>query len=276
MVKLKKQKVYIRKKRIIFPQRPMAYLKTIGRFLLLVMSLAIIGGGLVKIKYTFVDSDYFMLKALDVKLYDASGSLKGFSLNEIGGEKIAGTNIFFMDLNKLKERMELAHPEYKDIVVRRLLPNKVIMEANLRKAIAQIRSDRYYPVDAEGVLLPDVKNFPDATLPIITGIRANLAKIQSSSFSDFEKDKIDKVLGLIGEMHDIDELKAYRLKVLDITDPGNLTFSFEGTNVEIKIGNSDFRNRLMILTRVLDQVGSDIGKFKYIDLRFEDPIIGPR
>jgi len=202
--------------------------------------------------------------------------LKEISLSEIGGEEIKDTNIFLVDLNTLKEKLEASHSEYKDVVVRRLLPNKVIVQAGLRKAVAQIRSDRYYFVDRDGVLLPDVKNFPEANLPIIIGMGVNLARVQASRIKDFEKDNLGKALRLINEMQAIDELSGQTLKVVDITDPGNLTFSFEGTNVEIKIGNSDFRERLHVLTTLLDQLGPDINEFKYIDLRFEDPIVGPR
>ncbi|NQT75464.1 MAG: FtsQ-type POTRA domain-containing protein [Candidatus Omnitrophica bacterium] len=275
MVKLKKQKVRT-KKRITFSQKPKIRLKGIAKFLLLVLAIAAVATGLAGLKYMFVDSDYFMIKGVDVKLYDESGSLREIFLNEIDGEEIKGTNIFMVDLNTLKEKLEASHSEYKDVVVRRLLPNKVIVKAGLRKAVAQIRSDRYYFVDREGVLLPDVKNFPDANLPIIIGMGVNLARVQASGISDFEKDNLDKALRLINEMQAIDELSGQTLKVVDITDPGNLTFSFEGTNVEIKIGNSDFSKRLNVLTTLLDQLGQDINEFKYIDLRFEDPIVGPR
>lgn len=275
MVKLKKQKVRT-KKRVTFPQKPKIRLKGVARFLLLVLVIAAVATGLAGLKYMFVDSDYFMIKGVDVKLYDESGSLKEISLSEIGGEEVKGTNIFLVDLNTLKEKLEASHSEYKDVVVRRLLPNKVIVKAGLRKAVAQIRSDRYYFVDRDGVLLPDVKNFPEANLPIIIGMGVNLARVQASGISDFEKDNLDRALRLINEMQAIDELSGQTLKVVDITDPGNLTFSFEGTNVEIKIGNSDFRERLHVLTTLLDQLGPDINEFKYIDLRFEDPIVGPR
>ena len=275
MVKLKKQKVRT-KKRVTFPQKPKIRLKGVARFLLLVLVIAAVATGLAGLKYMFVDSDYFMIKGVDVKLYDESGSLKEISLSEIGGEEIKDTNIFLVDLNTLKEKLEASHSEYKDVVVRRLLPNKVIVKAGLRKAVAQIRSDRYYFVDRDGVLLPDVKNFPEANLPIIIGMGVNLARVQASRIKDFEKDNLGKALRLINEMQAIDELSGQTLKVVDITDPGNLTFSFEGTNVEIKIGNSDFRERLHVLTTLLDQLGPDINEFKYIDLRFEDPIVGPR
>lgn len=278
MVKLKRQKVRSRKKdkKMSFPKRPRLSFKAVSSFLIAVVVLGAIGMGLVRLKYMFVDSGHFMIKGVDIKLYDESGTLRRLSINDIGGEEILGANIFFMDIKALKENIELAHPEFKDIVIRRLLPNKLIVQGNLRKAIAQIRSDRYYLVDEEGVLLPDVKNFPDPALPIITGIGVNLAKVSMSTFSKFEREKLDKALSLIIEVSAKEALSKQRLKVVDITDPGNLSFSFESANVEIKIGNSDFPDRLAVLSTLLEQLGEDVGKFKYIDLRFEDPILGPR
>jgi len=277
MIKLKRQKVRIKKGKVISLQGFRSHFKGIAGSLILILLLGLIGVGLARLKYMFVDSDYFMIKGADIKLYDETGvSLGDLSLEEIEGERFTGTNIFFMDLEDLKERIEGAHPEFKRVVIRRLLPNRLIVQANLRRALAQIRSDRYYPVDKEGVLLPDVKNFPEPTLPIITGIGRRLARIQTARFSDFQKEKLDNALILIAKIQGIKELSGYRLKVVDATDPGNLSFFFKESKVEIKIGNSDFDDRLKSLTIVLDQIGQDMDNFRYIDLRFEDPIIGPR
>lgn len=276
MVELKKQKVRFRRKKINVNRKSSYSFRGIAKFLISVTLLGAIGMGFVKLKAIFLDADYFLVKTVDVKLYDEEGTLRAFSLGEAENGEIKGSNIFFIDLNEFKRKIEISHPEFKDIVIRRLLPDKLILQAKLRKSVAQIRSDRYYLVDKEGVLLPDVKNFPVSNLPIIAGIGSNLAKIQSSKFSDFEKDKLEKALGFIHEIGLIEGLSGYGLKILDITDPGNLSFYFEDMNVEIKIGNMDFHNRLELLATLLDQLGSDSARFKYIDLRFEDPIVGPR
>jgi len=276
MVRLKKQKVRSRKKKASSTQKSSKRFKTVIKFFITVVLVGGIGIGFVSLKYMFVDLGYFIIKGVDLKLYDEDGSLRDLSVIEIADEEVVGENIFFVDLNALKEKVEAGHPGFKDIVIRRLLPNKLVVQASLRKAIAQIRSNRYYPVDAEGVLLPDVKNFPDPDIPIISGIGVNVARLKSSKFSKFEKEKIKKALGLIKEMQAIEDLSEYKLKAVDIADPGNFSFFLERSNVEIKIGNSDFHNRLKVLSTLLEQIGSDIDKFKYIDLRFEDPIIGHR
>lgn len=275
MIRARRQRLSFRKKKMRVSQKSLVNIKAMSKFLIVIALVTMLGVGLVRLKYMFVDSEYFMIKEVVVTLYDEDGSEKTLPFDEIADQRIEGTSIFFIDLSDFKEKVVLLHPEFKDIVVRRVLPNKLIVQAILRKAVLQIRSDRYYFVDREGVLLPDVKNFPDPNLPIITGIGINLAKIQTSRFSRFEKDRLSKALSLIEDMRDIKELQEFKLKMVDITDPGNLSFYIDKVDVEIKIGNTDFRNRLKVLATVLSQFSSDINNFKYIDLRFEDPIVGP-
>ncbi|MBU1853917.1 MAG: cell division protein FtsQ/DivIB [Candidatus Omnitrophica bacterium] len=275
MIRARRQRLSFRKKKMRVSQKSLVNIKAMSKFLIVIALVTMLGVGLVRLKYMFVDSEYFMIKEVVVTLYDEDGSEKTLPFDEIADQRIEGTSIFFIDLSDFKEKVVLLHPEFKDIVVRRVLPNKLIVQAILRKAVLQIRSDRYYFVDREGVLLPDVKNFPDPNLPIITGIGINLAKIQTSKFSRFEKDRLSKALSLIEDMRDIKELQEFKLKMVDITDPGNLSFYIDKVDVEIKIGNTDFRNRLKVLATVLSQFSSDINNFKYIDLRFEDPIVGP-
>ncbi len=273
MIRLKKQRGHFKNKGILFSNRSTLNLRGLIKLIIVVFLLAFIGIGLVSLKYMFVDSESFLIKAIDIRLCDVNGNIKDLPLNDIDGKSIVGTNIFLVNLEDFREKVELSHPEFKDIVVKRILPNKFIVEASERKAIAQIRSDRYYPVDEEGVLLPDVKNFPDQNLPIISGIGINLAK---GHISEFTKENLKKSLSLIEEMRSIEGLSQYKVKIVDITDPGNITFFLESINVEIKIGNSDFSNRLSLLATLIGQLNSDISRFKYIDLRFDDPILGPR
>ena len=276
MVKIKKQKVRFRKRRMETPQKPRrSRLRSFVQFFFAALVVGGIGIALVSFKYMFLETGYFVVKAIDVKLQDV-GSTRSLSFTEVGDETVIGANIFFIDLKEFKKKVEVSHTEFKDVIVRRVLPNKLIIEAELRKPIAQIRSDRYYFVDKEGAMLPDVKNFPDPDLPIISGIGVNLAKVKPYNFTKLERDRIGKALAIIKGMRDIEGLQALKLKSVDVTDPGNLSFFLERSNVEIKIGNSDFKKRLGVLATLLEQVGSDVDSFRYIDLRFEDPIIGPR
>ncbi|MBU1006896.1 MAG: cell division protein FtsQ/DivIB [Candidatus Omnitrophica bacterium] len=277
MVKIKRQKVRFRRRKPEGAHRPSNLnVKSLVWFLIALLFVGGIGAGLVSLKYLFLESGYFLVKSVDVKLRDAAGSERSLSLAEIEGDKIVGSNIFSIDLNEFRDKVEKAHTEFKDVVVKRVLPGRLMIEAEMREPIAQIRSDRYYFVDAEGVLLPDVKNFPDPDLPVIFGIGINLAKVKPYNFTSLEREGVDKALSIITGIRNIESLKELKIKSVDVTDSGNLSFFLERSNVEIKIGNSDFNKRLMVLETLLEQVISDIDNFKYIDLRFEDPIIGPK
>ncbi|MBU4457858.1 MAG: cell division protein FtsQ/DivIB [Candidatus Omnitrophica bacterium] len=275
MVKVKKQKVRPKKK-VTNRQPSRISFKAQAKFILMALVLCVIGISLVRFKYMLLDSQYFMVKDMQVKVYEGGAFVREFSIEELGGESIVDSNIFFVDIDLLKERIELAHPEFKDVVLRRLLPNRLIVETELRKAVAQVRSDRYYLIDGEAVILPDPQNFSYPDLPIIIGIGVSLAKVSPANLNKFESERLDSALDLIDKIALNQDFSGYSLKTVDIADQGNITFYFEGLNVEMKIGRSDFSNRLSLLATVLGQLGSDVDDFRYIDLRFEDPIIGPR
>ena len=46
--------------------------------------------------------------------------------------------------------------------------------------------------------------------------------------------------------------------------------------IEIRIGNNHFIERLKILDQTLRTLALDAAKIRYIDLRFDDVVIGPR
>lgn len=273
MVKVKRQKVHSRRRKKIEPRNNSFNLKSIFKFILIIILLAAIGIGLERLKYLFADSDYFIIKTVDIRFYNEDGVLRNVSLGDITDGKIVGANIFLVDLVDLKDKIENAHPEFKNVLVKRTLPNKLIVQVKKRKPVMQIRSDRFYFVDEEGMLLPAVKSFPEQNLPVIAGIRT---KIKLTGFTAPQKQDVDNALLLIRAMADNKRLSKYQIKMIDITDIRNISFFLDTDNVEIKIGDSEFTKRLDVLAIVFEQLGSDIAKVKYIDLRFDDPIVGPK
>ena len=275
MVKIKKQKVHPhRKKRESRPRQKRSF-KGVLKFIFWTILVAGIGTGIVMFQYMFVDSDLFNVKSLDVRLYDQKNTLRRVALNDIEDKDVMGTNVFLVDLKSFKERIADAHPELRDIVVRRVLPNRLIIQARLRVPVAQIYGDKPYFIDKSGVSLLYAKDsIGEEVIPLITGIRG------SFSGRDFaQKEKIDKVLALIEAASENQKLSGYKIKKIDITDSRNISFFFNAADaekVEIKIGDSEFTRRLEVLSTVLTQLAGDISRVKYIDLRFEDPIVGPR
>ena len=69
-------------------------------------------------------------------------------------------------------------------------------------------------------------------------------------------------------------LKKHLLSKMDITDPKNVSFYVDQT-IEVKIGESHWIERLKILEQTLKSVELDPSKIRYIDLRFDDVVVGP-
>jgi cell division septal protein FtsQ len=151
----------------------------------------------------------------------------------------------------------------------------LIVQARQRRAVAQVYGDRPYYIDKDGVFLPYADNFAGENIPLISGIR--VATPSRSSVA--QKENINKALFLIDALSQNKKLSKYQIKTIDIADTRNISFFLSAKNaekVEIKIGDGEFNKRLDVLATVLEQLSKDIERVKYIDLRFEDPIVGPR
>jgi len=273
MVRLKRQKVRSRKDRDVAK----ANLKIFFKVLIAVILVGSIGYAFVNIRHLFLETDYFIVKAIEVKVVNNKGELlRTDRLKELADIKIEGMNIFSVDLEDLRNAITETYPEYKNVIVRRIMPNRLIARVELRKAVAQVHLDRYYLVDDEGVFTGDVKNLPESGIPVISGLGSGLTKINISYLKGPARDRLNNALFIIKGMSEIKGLSGYNLKMVDLSDPGNLSLFLEGSDIEIKIGNSDFKERLETLSALLAQLGKELKKFKYIDLRFEDPIVSPR
>lgn len=275
MVRIKKQKVYPHKKKKEARPRPRRNFKSIFKFIFWTILVAGIGVGVVVFQYMFVDSDLFHVTGLDVRFYDEKNTLRKVNFSNIEDKDVLGANIFLVDLNNFKEKIESSHPELRDIVVKRVLPNRLIVQARQRLAVAKVYGDRAYFIDKDGVFLPYANDTAGENIPLFLGIRG--ASPYKNSMA--QKEKIGKALLLIDALSESRKLSKRRIKKIDTADNRNISFFLsdkEAEKVEIKIGDSEFNKRLDVLATVLEQLGQDIERVKYIDLRFEDPIIGPR
>jgi len=275
MVKIKRQKVHSHKKKKEAQSRPRRNFKSIFKFIFWTILVAGIGVGIVTFQYMFVDSDLFNVKGMDVRFYDQKSVLRRENFSGIDDKDVLGANIFLVDLKNFKEKIEASHPELRDVVVRRALPNRLIVQARQRLVVAQVYGDKPYFIDKDGIFLPYTNNSVEENIPIISGIRV----AGPSRNSVVQKEKISKALFLIYALSVNRKLSRYQIKTIDMADSRNISFFLsakDAEKVEIKIGDSEFNKRLDVLATVLEQLGQDIERVKYIDLRFEDPIVGPR
>ncbi|MFH0840192.1 MAG: cell division protein FtsQ/DivIB [Candidatus Omnitrophota bacterium] len=239
-----------------------------GKLLGLAIFLLLLAGFLRYAYLFYTTSSYFTVKKI---LLGGDKSTSSVDYGEIG--KMAyGKNIFKLDLGEIGEYMLNNYRELKAIQIRRTFPDSILVVALLRKPVAQLREGRYYPIDEECIVLSDVKDSPDKDLPVISGIGVNLReamgkKIGSKSLGQaLILFKFIKESGILNN-HILQEINAGNIK--------SMSFTLDD-DMEIRIGHENYAKRLLSLKEILADPKiwpSDIG---YIDLRFGEPVIGPK
>ena len=185
-----------------------------------------------------------------------------------------GESLISLDLVAVQEVVKRQHPEYKEARVRRVLPNRIEVLLKRRTPAAQVVfSSRFIQIDRDQVLLPGAPSAPFRNLTVIEGITAPPGRLFVGSAL---KDQAAlNALKLMDAMRQAQTLRGHSLTRINITDPNNFSLWIDG-QIEIRFGGAHFMERLKILDQTLKRVPLDASKIGYIDLRFDDVVIGPR
>lgn len=183
-----------------------------------------------------------------------------------------GRNIFKVNLKDIERYMLDNYRELKDIRLRRAFPDSILVTAVLRRPIVQLLQELYYPVDAECVVLPDAKEVPGRNLPVVSGITVNLRRAVGKKI---DSQSLRQALILFEFIRESGILSSHTLSEINAGNIKGMSFILDGS-IEIRIGHEDYANRLKDVRDILQDPKiwpSDIG---YIDLRFGEPVIGPK
>ena len=183
-----------------------------------------------------------------------------------------GANLFSIHLGQIRAQIE-EEPSIRRATVRRILPGTVSILIDQRRPIAQVKAGRYYLVDAEGVVVPPILKFADPTLPVITNSSFNRRRAKVGE--PYTSDKMDASLALLRALGKVSLPFKGRVRSIDARILKELSFEVE-PGIEIHIGRSGFSKKLALLDEIYDGIQDEINDVKYIDLRFDDVVIGHR
>ena len=182
-----------------------------------------------------------------------------------------GENLVRLDLVNVQEVIKAKHPEFKEVYVRRVLPNRIEVFLKRRTPVAQIAfGARYVQIDKDFIVLPGSNAVPFKNLTVIEGTPLPRGGLRVGSLL---KDRAtEQALRLTQEIKRQQILKKHALTRVSIQDPKNITLIVEGS-IEIRIGNSRFLERLKLLDQTLKTLELDPARVRYIDLRFDDVLV---
>ncbi|MEA3305329.1 MAG: cell division protein FtsQ/DivIB [Candidatus Omnitrophota bacterium] len=259
--KLKKS---LKKKRNGMTIKPFPYKKLLFCFAVFMITAGIFASFYI----LYAKSKYFIVKNVILTGRKADSSVNCNELERMLVER----NIFSLRLKEIRNHMLANYPELLSLRLNRIFPDSVHAVMVLREPVAQVNQQLYYPVDGQGVMLSDVKEHPDENLPIINGVRVNLSgEIGKMA----ESKRLKKALALLKEIKNSGIPGEHTIVEIDAANIRNMSFFLED-GLEVKIGREEYVSRLKKLKEELSDPQIKPADIRYIDLRFGQPVIGPR
>ena len=218
-----------------------------------------------KFKKFIIHSNYFCINNVIVnndKFLDNVVILKGIN-------NIKGKNIFTLDINKLRSHYE-ALADVKSAVIERSFPNTILVNITERIPIGQISYGRnIYGIDENGVII----NLNGSRgLPEIIGLKIKNVYAGENIISNPQISELIKKIITIIKTYNMGRLAEFgSLKNINVKRSKNLILDFvcQDNEIKIKIGKTDFEEKLAILEDLLSRLGqTQREKLLYIDLRF--------
>jgi cell division protein FtsQ len=216
-------------------------------------------------------SDYFRLRCVETRGVADAAVSSAINNQTLSAHK--NRNIFDIDIKAIARALSSRYPDAKDLIVRRSLPDTLTVSLTMRKPIALLENGgRYYAVDSEGAVLFNVGQTNTESLPVISGVSVHYNGTQARKN---ESRNLRAALELINEIRRTRFLRSWHVTRVNALDMNDISFYLDG-ELEVKIGFENFRSRLDALRGTLKDPRLVKEKVRYIDVRFEDVVIGPK
>lgn len=242
--------------------------------------IAVMAGIGIYIGITVRPLKYFLIKDIIVKGYPASDAVSGADISYLKGR-----NIFSVDLVQEAWRILALYPQYKRVRLVRVLPDRLFVEFVIRKPVACVKLYRTFYVGEDMVLFNVPEQAEPFILPVITGLETKIFGPKSGK--RYMIPELALALNIIKEFNADDAFKEYQLKKVDVVSIGSASIVLlAGASVrkdagpdetlgliEIKVGYGNLTDKMNLLRGLLLNLQKIRNRIKYIDLRFQEPVI---
>jgi len=192
------------------------------------------------------------------------------------------SNIFKVNLNKISRRLKHEHPDVQRAIVKRVMPNKLLIEILQRHPVAQIvvrphpegNSKRYlYSVNEDGYILANLGTRQNEEIPVIKGAGLNLKRIEVGR--RYNEVNLQCALSFLKVLNKSGFTRRYKVTKIDVTNLRSMSF-FIDHRLEVKIGNKNWDKKVENLGSILQSMNIDYSQDYYMDLRFKDFVFGKK
>lgn len=177
---------------------------------------------------------------------------------------LRGRNILGVNLVEWQDRL-LSSPWVEDATLRRVFPGTVEVRVRERTpmAIGRIGSALYL-VDSHGTVVDEYGPvYADLDLPIVDGLapKGNTRALDES--------RAALVARVIGELNAHPDLGT-KVSQIDVTDAHDAVVMLDGDTTLLRLGESDFVERLQQYLDLGDALRERVSAIDYVDLRFSE------
>ncbi len=177
-------------------------------------------------------------------------------------ESLIGSNLWSVDLQALSRQLLAQQPWLKEVQVVRQMPDTLRIMAVERIPVAQVHFEQAYLVDQEGVLLPQTD--PEAT--------ANLVRIVGADRGE----RLRLGLRVLEQVRRAPVSISRQLTEIHVDNPHEIRLMLEG-DTEVRCGaETELTANIERLRAALKALAKQQLAARYIDVRFPEPVIGPR
>jgi cell division protein FtsQ len=180
---------------------------------------------------------------------------------------LEGSNILLAPLDACEARLE-AYPRIERVTARRVLPNRVTYTITEREPVALVFTDRFYEIDAAGMVMPGDAYTALLDLPTITGVPAVDVRPGEVCHNPMVTGALQALTvcrswgGEFGQ--EISELRA--------TSSG-LSIRSLREDCVLLVGDADFEKRLRKFFLLRDELARREPSGRLIDLRFDNQVV---
>lgn len=200
-----------------------------------------------------------------------------FSREGIAAEPFSylkGKNIFGVQLRKETMYLSQFFPEYRSVRLFRLLPDRIFVDFIKRLPVAQVKLYRYFSLDQDGVFFSSSEQ-PDQGLPVITGLETRIFGPKPGK--KFNVKELSLALNIVKEINKKKLFKSYPVKKIDVASPSSaLVFVYLSNKpdlLEVRLPQENVKDKVDMLSGIISAGRNELANFKYIDLRFKEPVI---
>lgn len=201
---------------------------------------------------------------------------------------LKGRNIFALNLRKEAGYIQGFYPDYKAVKLVRVFPDRLFVYFLKRKPVAVLKLYRDFLMDKEGVLCNPSAEEQGPHLPVVVGLETRI--FGPSAGKKYRLKETELVLEIIREFERNRALKGYSIKKIDVTRPSDTSIfllfpaessDFSGDNnrgiayggLEVKLGEGNIGRKVAILGGVIKRGREGLAGIRYIDLRFNKPVV---